>query len=66
MEEKMKKLKCKKEYGIYYYIKENPTGYGICDLRFPIYHLYNEEKEYINSFGYYNDMKYYLETGIVI
>ena len=60
----MKKLRCKKEFGIWFYEKENPNDYN--DLDAPIYTLYDEQRNYICTFAYYNDMKYYLETGIII
>lgn len=62
----MKKLRCKKQFGVWYYIKEEPEKYGTCILDGTIYHLYNEEKQYEECFGSYNDMKHYVETGIVL
>lgn len=60
----MKKLRCKKNLGVWYYIKETPTDYN--DLDAAVYELYNDKKEYIATFAYYADMFYYLETGIII
>lgn len=57
----MKKLRCKKEYGVWYYRK-----YCGWDYDEPVWELYDEQGEYITSFGYYRDMKYYVETGIII
>lgn len=57
----IKKLRCKKQYGEWYYNIESGG-----DLDGPIYHLYNSDLERVNTFAYYGDMKYYLETGIVI
>lgn len=60
----MKKLRCKKNLGVWYYIKETPNNNNGLDA--PIYELYNEQKEFINAFAYYSDMIYYLETGIIL
>lgn len=62
----MKRLRCKKEYGEWYYVKVKGERYGSCVVEFDTYELYNKDKEYVNTFGFYNDMKYYIETGIVI
>ena len=62
----MKKLKCKKIYGVWYYEIEKPQKYGTCVLDAPVYHLYNDKKQYINVFGSYGDMKYFVETGKII
>lgn len=53
----MKKLKCKKEYGEWFYKKI--TDY---DLDAPIYELYDHNKVWVDNFGSYGDMKYYAET----
>jgi len=60
----MKKLRCKKDLGIYYYEKIMNTSNN--DLDAPIYELYNEKKEWINNFAYYDDMIYFIETGVII
>lgn len=60
----MKKLKIKKEYGVWYYKKIEATIYN--DLDAPIYELYDENQKLVNEFGSYGDMKYYAETGILI
>lgn len=57
----MKKLKCKKQYGVWFYKIINPTYDN--NLRFPIYELQKEDKTDGGEFGSYNDMKYYVETG---
>lgn len=57
----MKKLRCKKELGTWYYKKIVPTVYN--DLDAPIYELYNSDQEFEGSFGCYDEMKFYLETG---
>lgn len=59
----MKKLRCKKEFGIWYYEKTAADDYN--DLDGAIYTLYNESGEYVNTFGCYGDMKLYAETGII-
>ena len=56
-----KKLKCKKEFGLWFYKKVDGG-----DLDAPIYELYTEDKKFECTFGCYVDMKYYLETGIVL
>lgn len=60
----MKKLRCKKKYGNWYYEKEMPNLYN--DLDAPIYYLQKEDKTDGGVFGSYGDMKYYIETGIII
>lgn len=60
----MKKLKCKKEFGVWYYEKISPNCYN--DLDAPIYELYDENQKLVNEFGSYGDMKYYVETGELI
>lgn len=62
----MKKLKCKKIFGEWYYISEKPIGYGTCDIDGAIYHLYDSNKEFVLTFAYYDDMKIYVETGEII
>ena len=57
----LKKLRCKKEYGVWYYEKEQ-----LWDLDFPTWALYNANGEHQYNFGCYDDMKYYVETGIII
>lgn len=57
----MKKLRCKKEYGIWYYKKVFSN-----DFDGPIYELYNDKLEIVFDFAYYSDMKYYIETGVII
>lgn len=60
----MKKVKCKKQYGVWYYEKIMPNVYN--DLDAPIYELYNEKKEFVVTCGCYYEMIYYIETGEVI
>jgi len=45
-------------------IKETPTDMNGLDA--PIYHLFDEEGEPVNTFGSYGDMKYYVETGVAL
>ena len=56
-----KKVRCKKEFGSWFY-KKVIGG----DLDAPIYELYTDDKKYENTFGSYSDMKYYIETGIIL
>lgn len=58
----MKKVKCKKQYGKWFYEIIKPTFDN--NLRFPIYILQKEDKTDGGEFGNYNDMKHYIETGI--
>lgn len=60
----MKKLRCKKKYGTWFYTIEKPDKYGTSVLRFPVYILQKEDGSDGGEFGSYNDMKYYVETGI--
>lgn len=61
-----KKLKCKKQFGNWFYKIEYPEKYGCCCIDGNIYHLYNENKQEEQEFGSYGDMKYYVETGIIL
>jgi hypothetical protein len=54
----MKKLRCKKEYGVWLYKKVVDA-----DLDAPIYELYNQNEMWVDDFGSYGDMKHYVETG---
>ena len=56
-----KKLRCQKKFGTWYY-KKVEGG----DLDAPIYELYTEDKKFECTFGSYSDIKYYLETGVVL
>lgn len=58
----MTKLKCKKMFGVWYYTIEKPEKFGSCILDAPIYHLYDDNLKYVDVFGSYGDMKYYVET----
>lgn len=55
----IKKLRVKKEYGVWYYEK-----YKEIDVDWDLYNLFNDKMEYVGTFGIYNDMKYFIETGI--
>ena len=57
----LKKVRCKKEFGTWFY-KKIDGG----ELDAPIYELYKENGEFKNTFGSYGDMKYYIETGVVL
>lgn len=61
---KATKLKCKKQYGTWYYQKITPDS--ISDLDAPIYNLYDANGDFVMEFGSYGDMKYYIETGTVL
>lgn len=56
-----KKLRCKKELGTWFY-KKVEGG----DLDAPIYELYDANNKFECTFDCYADIKYYLETGIVL
>ena len=62
--ETMTKLRCKKEYGTWFYEKELATWQNGLDA--PVYHLFDEDRKFAESFGSYGDMKYFVETGIVL
>lgn len=57
----MKKLRCKKQYGTWYYTKEVPSIYN--DFDAPVYNLFDENQHPVMSFGCYDEMKFYVETG---
>lgn len=57
----MKKVRCKKEFGVWYYKKIVPNDYN--DLDAPIYELYDEDGYFEIACGCYDEMKYYIETG---
>ena len=58
------KLKCKKQYGTWYYHKITPDAMN--DLDAPIYTLLDENGIFTCAFGSYGDMKYYVETGRIL
>lgn len=55
----IKKLRVKKEYGVWYYEK-----YKEIDVDWELYNLFNDKMECVGTFGIYNDMKYFIENGI--
>lgn len=57
----MKKLRIKKEYGLWYYEKICPSWEN--DLDAPIYYLYDSEMELIASFGTYYQMAAAIKYG---
>lgn len=61
---KLKKVRCKKQYGVWYYEIVKPNDYN--DLDGPIYCLYDSNKNPVYDFSCYGDMKYYIETGKLI
>ena len=56
----MKKVRCKKELGAWYYIK---LGDEHGELDAPVFDLYDSNKNFVDEFGSYGDMKYYIENG---
>lgn len=60
----LKKVKCKAALGTWYYYKSMPTRYNDYDA--PVYFLYDEYGVWQQNFGSHGDMKYFIETGIVI
>ena len=61
---KVKKLKCRKELGTWYYQKITPDAYSFLDAT--VYNLYDGIGDFVATFGSYGDMKYYVETGIIL
>ncbi len=62
--DELKKVRCKSIYGVWYYKIIKPTQYN--DLDGAIYELYDTNKKIASTFGSYADMKYYIETGIIL
>ena len=60
----MTKLRCKKEFGIWYYTKTLPNDQN--ELDGPLYELYDEAGAFVMTFGWYRAMKYFVETGVII
>ena len=60
----MQKVRCKKEFGVWFYTKEMPNDWN--ELDGTIYTLYNEKQELVAEFGVYWHMKHYIETGEVV
>jgi hypothetical protein len=60
----MTKLKCRKQYGTWHYTKTMPSIYN--DLDAPIYSLYDADQNFVFDFGSYGDMKYFVETGVIL
>lgn len=60
----MKRLKCKKWCGVYYYNKiEADDINGLDAPIYELYEVYNGEKYFVDNFGSYGDMKYFVEHG---
>lgn len=57
----MKRVRCKKQYGEWFYRKIQGDDYNELDA--PIYELYDTEQRFVATFGSYGDMKLYIETG---
>ena len=60
----MIRLKCKIKYGVWFYEKIFPNDSN--DLDAPIYELYDRDQQFVDRFGCYGDMKYYVETGVYL
>lgn len=60
----MKKVRCKKEYGIWYYKKIVPDCYN--ELDGTLYILCDSNGSEVAEFGTYWHMKHYIETGEII
>ena len=60
----MKRLRCKKEFGVWYYKKVMPDIYN--DFDAPVWELYNDKKEFVVLCGFYYEMLYYVEYGDVL
>ena len=58
------KLRCKKQFGIWYYQKITPDRFSFLDGT--VYNLYDGNGDFVATFGTYGDMKYYVETGIIL
>lgn len=59
----MKRLKCKKEFGVWFY--EKIPANDLNGLDAPIYSLYDTGGNFENNFGSYGDMKLFVETGVI-
>lgn len=62
--DELKKLRCKKKFGTWFYRVIFPTWQNTLDA--PIYELYDADKKHVADFAYYGDMKIYIETGTII
>ena len=60
----MIKVRCRKELGTWFYDKLN--GDDCNELDAPVYSLYDDNGKFVHNFGSYGDMKYYIETGIIL
>lgn len=58
----MKQIKTKNT--IYYYKKIKPSIYN--DLDANIYELYDSNMKFINEFGSYGDLRYFIKTGLYL
>lgn len=60
----MKKVRAKKEYGTWYYNRIKADNMNCLDA--DVYELYDESQNFVTEFGSYGDMKYYIETGVIL
>ncbi len=60
----MKKVRVKKQYGVWFYKKIMPNYTN--DLDAPIWELYDEDENFEATFGSYGDMVYFIETGTIL
>ena len=59
-----KKLRCKKQFGTWFYKVLSPTWQNCLDA--PVYELYDADKKHVADFAFYGDMKIFIETGTII
>ena len=62
----MKKVKCKKKFGKWYYRIEKAQKYASFRIDFDTYFLYNKELELENVFETYKEMKEYIKDNTII
>lgn len=60
----LKRLRVKKQYGVWYYKKITPAWWD--DVDGVIWELYDADGKFINNFPFFADMKIYVEDGIII
>lgn len=55
-ERTMKQVRVPKMYGVWFYEKEHDDD----DMEFAMYKLYDADGRYVESFGYYMEMVYFI------